>query len=132
MTDNASVFGSIDYAPSATSGQAFNLTFNGAWVRQDPAQASAIQTPSRGGERASWYGGAQLRQSGYYGFGVLSETSVGLNRSRVDGSPFADLPSAVVRVNSTFPDGTTGVQTVGVRRHRGLRHRARRRRPRSS
>lgn len=112
LTDNASVFGSIDYSPSATSGQAFNLTFNGAWVRQNPAQASATQTPSRGGERESWYGGAQLRQSGYYGFGMLSETSVGLNRSRVDGSPFADLPSAVVRINSAFPDGTTGVQTV--------------------
>jgi Carboxypeptidase regulatory-like domain len=112
LTDNASVFGSIDYAPSATSGQAFNLTFTGAWVRQNPSQSAVTQTPSRGGERASWYGGAQLHQSGYYGIGVLSETSVGLSRFRVDGSPFADLPSAVVRVTSVFPDGTTGVEPV--------------------
>ena len=85
LTDNTSVFGTIDYVPSATSGQAFNLTFNGAWVRQDPAQVQATQTPSRAGERESWYGGAQLRQSDYYGAGVLSETSVGVNRFRVDG-----------------------------------------------
>ncbi len=113
LTDNASVFGSVDYVPSATSGQAFNLTFNGAWVRQDPAQASTVQTPSRGGVRESWYGGVQLHQSNYYGFGVLGETSIGVSRFRVDGRSFADLPAAVVQVNSAFPDGTTGVQTVG-------------------
>ena len=112
LTDNASVFGSIDYAPSMTSGQAFNLTFNGAWVRQAPSQSPATQTPTRGGTRESWYGGAQLHQSGYYGFGVLSETSIGINRFAVNGSPFSDLPSGVVRVNSEFPDGTTGVQSV--------------------
>src|SRR5262249_16864725 len=34
-------------------------------------------------------------------------------RFRVDGRSLAPFPSAVVQINSTFPDGTTGVQTVG-------------------
>jgi hypothetical protein len=37
LVDNGNVFGAIDWAPpSSTTGQAFNLTFNGGWNRQDP------------------------------------------------------------------------------------------------
>ena len=111
--DNASVFGTIDFnPPTSTSGQAFNLTFNGAWTRQNPATMSATELATHSGERANWYGGAQLRQSAYYGFGILSETSVGVNRFRYSGDPFSELPNGVVRVSSAFADGTSSVQNV--------------------
>jgi hypothetical protein len=113
LSDNASVFGTFDFIPpTSTTGQAFNLTYNGAWSRQDPATSMTTELPAHSGERANWYGGVQGRHSGYFGFGVLSETSVGVNRSRFYSDPFLGLPSGSVRVNSTFADGTPSVQTV--------------------
>ena len=117
LNDQALVFGTFDLAPpSSTTGQAFNITFNGSWNRQDPSGLSSTELPSHGGERENWYGGVQAKHSGYFGFGVLSETPVGVNRLRFDGNPFVDLPNASVRVTSTFDDGTAGVQNLVVRR----------------
>jgi hypothetical protein len=111
--DNASVFGTLDFAPpSSTSGQAFNVTFNGAWNRAQPALASAAELPAHNGERESWFGVLQGRQSAYYAFGVLSETSVGVSRLAANGSPFAEMPSAIVRINSALTNGSANVQEV--------------------
>src|SRR5512143_3526419 len=113
LSDNASVFGTFDFIPpTSTTGPAFNITYNGAWRRQDPATAMTTELPAHSGERGNWYGGIQGRHSGYFGFGVLSETSLGVNRSSVYSDPFLTLPSGTVRVNSTFADGTPSVQTV--------------------
>jgi len=113
LSDNALLFGTLDWAPpSSTTGQAVNITFNGSWNRQDPSGLSSTELPSHGGERVSWYGGVQAKHSGYYGFGVLSETQVGVNRMRFYGNPFIDLPNGSVRVNSNFADGTSGVQNL--------------------
>jgi hypothetical protein len=113
FSDNASVFGTFDFIPpTSTTGQAFNITYNGAWSRQDPATSMTTELPAHSGERGNWYGGVQGRHSGYFGFGVLSETSIGVNRSRFYSDPFLTLPSGTVRVNSTFADGTPSVQTV--------------------
>ncbi len=113
LSDNALLFGTLDWAPpSSTTGQAVNVTFNGSWNRQDPAGLSSTELPSHGGERVNWYGGVQAKHSGYYGFGVLSETQVGVNRMRFYGNPFIDLPNGSVRVNSNFADGTSGVQSL--------------------
>jgi len=111
--DNASVFGTLDFAPpSSTSGQAFNLTFNGAWNRTQPVFASAAELPAHNGERNSWLGVLQGRQSAYYGFGVLSETSIGVSRLAANGSPFAEMPSAIVRINSALTNGSASVQEI--------------------
>lgn len=113
LSDNASVFGTFDLIPpTSTTGQAFNITYNGAWSRLDPASSLTTELPAHSGDRGNWYGGVQGRHSGYFGFGVLSETSIGVNRSRFFSNPFVDLPSGSVRVNSTFADGTPSVQTV--------------------
>ena len=112
-TDNASVFGTFDFTPpSSTMGDAFNVTFNGAWGRQNPAGLSATELPAHSGERTNYYGGVQAKHSAYYGFGLLSETSLGYNQSRFWGDPYIALPNGTVRVNSTFPDGTPSVQNV--------------------
>ena len=111
--DNASVFGTLDFVPpTSTSGQALNLTFDAAWNRAQPALASAGELPAHNGERESSFGVVQARQSGYYGFGILSETSVGLSHLRVSGTPFVDLPNATVRVNSTLVDGSVDVREL--------------------
>src|SRR5262249_20278478 len=54
----------------------------------------------------------QGHHSGYYGFGILSETAVGVGASYRYISPYLDLPSGSVLVASTFADGTSGVQSI--------------------
>ena len=114
--DQGSLFGAVDITPpSSTSGQSFNVAFNGSWNRANPATGLNTSLPTASGERTGWNGGVQGRQSAYLtlrGIGILTETSVGLNASHNDGSPYVELPGGRVRVNSSFADGTTGVQTL--------------------
>ncbi len=119
-SDNALVFGTIDYVPpTSVSGQAFNLTFNGSFDRQRPANLTTYELPIHGGERTTAFGVAQGRHSGYFGY-VLSETSIGLSQSSSRGNPFADLPSASVRVASTFADSPPSVQLLAFGGNPGL------------
>ena len=112
LTDQGSVLGSLDYTPpGSTSGQAFNLTFNGGWGRIDPAAGSTIDVPGFGGTRTNWRGGLQARHSGYLR-GVLSETSLGVSASENSGTPYLALPAGRVRVSSDFDDGVSGVQVL--------------------
>ncbi|WP_331049084.1 TonB-dependent receptor [Gemmatimonas sp.] len=116
LADQGSVIGSVDFAPpSSTSGTAFNLTFNGAWNRQNPATPLTAALPTTSAERTGFNGGLQGRHSAYLslrGVNLLTETSVGMNASQNEGSPFVNLPAGRVRVNSAFADGTTGVQML--------------------
>ena len=120
LSDNGSVFGSIDVSPpNSSSGQAFGITFNGNWGRQSPIGGGVTQLPSSSGNRTNWGGGIQARHNGYLGL-VLSETSAGINVSRDYGSPYLDLPLGRVRVNSAFDDGGSGVQTLTFGGNQGL------------
>ena len=117
LTDQGSLLGAIDFAPpSSASGAAYNLTVNANWNKQNPAFTPLTTSlPNTGAERLSWSGGLQGRHSGYVtvrGVGVLTETSVGANGSNTVGNPYLDLPAGRVRVNSTFGDGTSGVQVL--------------------
>ncbi len=113
LSDQGSVFGAFDLAPpSSTTGQAFNLTFNGSWNKQSPVSALTGELPSHGGDRTSWSGGVQARHTNFYGI-FLSETSLGVSGSHNYGTPYLSLPSASVRINSTFDDGTNGVRNIG-------------------
>lgn len=107
------VFGTFDFTPpSSSSGHALNLSFNGNWNKQNPVSGLPTEVPSHSADRTSWRGGLQARHSGYIRNAVLSETSLGLSGSRTYSTPFLDLPAGSVRVNSTFTDGTGGVQTL--------------------
>ncbi len=116
LADQGSVVGAFDFAPpSSTSGAAYNLTVNGAWNRQNPATPLTTSIPNAGGDRTGWNAGLQGRHSGYFmlgSIGVLTETSVGFSASNNEGSPFLELPGGRVRVNSTFADGSNGVQNL--------------------
>jgi hypothetical protein len=115
-TDNALVLGSFDFTPpSSTTGQAFNLTYNASWNRSTAVSVTPTELASHGGDRTSWNAGLQGKHTNYFGFGILSETSVGGSQNRNYGTPYLDLPSGSVRVNSTFDDGSMGstVSSVG-------------------
>jgi hypothetical protein len=113
--DNGLIFGSIDLtSPTATSGRAVNVTFNGSWGKQSPAGGSATEVPAFGGDRTNWRFGVQGRHSAFFGVGILTETSAGVSSSKNYGTPYLALPAGRVRVNSTFDDGTTGVQTLSI------------------
>lgn len=113
LVDNGQVFGAIDWAPpSSTTGQAFNVTFNGGWNRQDPLFGGVTDLPSRSGNRSGWNGGLQARHTNFFGY-FLSETSLGFNGSHNEGTPYLTLPAGSVRVNSNFDDGTSGVRSLG-------------------
>ncbi|AHG92492.1 hypothetical protein J421_4957 (plasmid) [Gemmatirosa kalamazoonensis] len=111
LNDQGSVLGSFDVTPpSSSSGQSFNVTFNGGWNRQTPAFASATETPAHSGDRTNWNVGVQGRHSSYIKNIILSETSFGVSGSRSSANPYLDLPSGSVLVNSSFVDGTNGVR----------------------
>jgi hypothetical protein len=112
-SDQGSLFGSIDIAPpTSTSGQAFNITFNGAWNEQSPLGSGVMSLPATSGNRTSWNGGLQGRHNSYFGFGILEETTLGLSGSHSYGEPYLSLPSGRVLVNSTFDNGTNGLQSL--------------------
>ena len=111
--DQGSVFGSVDVAPpSSTSGQALNLTFNGNWGKQSPASGLATEVPAHSGDRTNWRGGIQGRHNVYLDNAILSETSFGFSASKNYSTPYLLLPGGLVRVNSTFADGASGVQNL--------------------
>ena len=114
LVDNGLVFGAIDFAPpSSTTGQAFNLTFNAGWNRQDPLFGGVTDVPARSGDRTSWNGALMGRHTNFIGY-FLSETSFGVQHARTAaGSPYVNLPAGSVRVNSEFDDGTSSVRTLG-------------------
>ena len=112
QSDQGSVFGSVDFAPpGSTSGQAFNLSYNGGWNHLNPLFSQATALPSSSGDRTSYNGGVQGRHTGYFK-GLFSETSLNLSGSHAASEPYLLLPSGRVRVNSTFADGSNGVSSL--------------------
>ena len=112
LSDNGSVFGSIDIQPpNAVNGDSYSMAFNGNWGKQSPVGGGATSLGSSSGDRINWGGGAQLRTNRYFGL-ILSESSAGVNVSRNYGEPYLDLPSGRVRVNSLLDDGASGVQSL--------------------
>ncbi|MDQ6872358.1 MAG: hypothetical protein M3037_10170, partial [Gemmatimonadota bacterium] len=65
-------------------------------------------------------GGLQARHSNYYGIGILSETSIGLNRSRNYGTPYLEMPNGNVRIISDFPDGTSSIKGISFGGNPGI------------
>ena len=120
LSDNGSVFGSIDVSPpNSSSGTSLGFTFNGNWGRQSPVGGGVMQLPSASGDRTNWGGGLQARHNRYFGL-ILSESQAGINMSRDYGSPYLELPSGRVRVNSIFDDGASSVQTLTFGGNQGL------------
>lgn len=113
LNDQALVLGSLDLTPpSSTSGQAYNLTFQGGWNRSSPASALSTVLPAASFNATSWNGAVQAHHSRFFGFGVLSESAIGYSAAHRYSTPYLDLPGGNVVVNSDFVDGTSGVQSI--------------------
>lgn len=110
LNQNGSFLTSFDFAPSG--GHSFSITANGTWRGQDATNLSTTAVPLHGGETRSYSGALQGRHSSYFWDNFLNETSASIQSSVSTGDPYIDLPSATVRVNSNFPDGTAGVSNL--------------------
>ncbi|HUR00200.1 MAG TPA: TonB-dependent receptor [Gemmatimonadaceae bacterium] len=113
LGEQGALFGTFDFAPpNSSTGQAINLSYNGNWNKQTPVSALSSELPAHSGDRTNWNVGAQGRHTNYFGFGILSETSFGLSRSRNYTTPYLELPSGTVRITSLFDDGSTSIKNV--------------------
>ena len=113
LTDQGLLLGSFDFAPpSSTTGQAVNLTVNGAWFKINPLSTGTTELPAHSGTMTNWNAGAQARHTAYFGFGILTETGLSVSASHRYATPYLYLPSGDVRVNSDFANGTAGLQDV--------------------
>jgi hypothetical protein len=118
LNENGSFLTSLDFSPSGTHN--YTITLNGRWSEQDATSLSTTAVPGHGGETRSYGGTIQGRHSSYFHDSFLDETSASLTSSVSTGDPYVDLPSALVRVNSTFPDGTAGVSNLQFGGNTGL------------
>jgi hypothetical protein len=113
LSDQGSLFGSFDFTPpGSSSGTTMGLTVSGNWNRQTPAGNLATELPAHGADRTNWNLGAQGRHTSYVKNVLLSETTFSFNGSRNYGTPYLAMPNGSVLVNSSFPDGTSGVRTL--------------------
>lgn len=121
LSDQGSLFGSLDFAPPTSStGQAFNLTGTGGWNRQSPISGIATSLPASSGDRTAWNGTLMGRHNSYFGFGILTETTLGVSASHAWSAPYLAMPGGRVLVNSTFDDGTSSVQNLTFGGNQGL------------
>jgi hypothetical protein len=112
LGQNGSMAGVLDYSPQSANSQSFKLTFNGSGRRTLPANFSTYDAPSHSGRSSGMSGSVQLQHSTYLKSVILTTTSVGLSRSHNESEPSLELPSASIRINSEFADGSSGVRTV--------------------
>jgi hypothetical protein len=111
---SGSLLGTFDWAPkSPTSGQAFNIAFNGSYSDAGPQNAFALQTPSALNASTNISGGSQLRHTNYFNNGVLTESMVSVSGSHSTIDPFLELPGGSVLVTSRLDDGTTATRSLG-------------------
>jgi hypothetical protein len=109
---NGSVAGVLDYSPQTANSQSFRLTFTGNGRRTLPANFTTYEAPSHSGRSHSLSGSMQLQHSTYLKSVIFTTTSLGVSRSSNASEPYLELPSATIRINSLFEDGSSGVRTV--------------------
>ncbi len=86
------------------------------WVdhsQTDAAQTNPLTTSARNGQTASTNGQIQGVFSGFVTKDLLEDLHSSLTWSESSASPYLLLPSASVRVGSTFADGTPGISSLG-------------------
>ena len=110
LTRNGSFLTSLDFAPSG--GHFYSITMNGRWQGQDGTSVTNTAVPDHGGDRRTYGGTLQGRHSTYFLDNFLDNTSASIQESVTQGNPYIELPSASVRVNSDFADGTAGVSNL--------------------
>src|SRR4051812_27973202 len=108
LGQSGSLAGVLDYSPQTAQSQSLRLTFTGNGRRTLPANFSTYEAPSHSGRSSSYSGSMQLQHSTYLKSVIFTTTSLGLSRSMNESEPYLDLPSAQIRINSYFADGSAG------------------------
>ena len=117
-TDRGSFLGSFDFVqPNSSRGNSFTLTLTGNLTHNSPTGSnfggSSLSTPSRAGTSTNYSAGGQVRHSGLLGIGgVFTETNVGYSIGSNKSTPYYNLPSGSVRVNSLLADGSQSVSSL--------------------
>ncbi|HET9425628.1 MAG TPA: carboxypeptidase-like regulatory domain-containing protein [Gemmatimonadaceae bacterium] len=120
LTRSGSFVGALDFTPpTSNTGAAYNITFNGNFNRNTPAFLNSLDLPSRGAEQSGWQAGVQGRHNAYFGFGVLTETNIGVAASGSEMDPFLRLPAGTVRVASDFGGTAPVVRNLGFGGNQG-------------
>ena len=112
LGQSGSLAGVLDYSPQSANSQSFKFTFTGNGRRTLPANFNTYEAPSHSGRSSSYSGSMQLQHSTYLKSVIFTTTSLGLSRSMSESEPYLELPSAQIRINSVFGDGSSGVRTV--------------------
>lgn len=112
LGQSGSMAGVIDYSPQTAQSQSFKLTFTGNGRRALPSSFTTYEAPSHSGESNSLSGSIQLQHSTYLKSVIFTTTSLSASRSRNSSEPYLELPSATIRINSDFADGSSGVRTI--------------------
>lgn len=91
------------------------FTTYASWKKSGALNFGPLQAPSAGGDQSVRTLGAQLQFADFVGEGrrVLTQTKVGLNSSRTEGTPYLRLPGANVRVISSTVDGDA-IASLGI------------------
>jgi hypothetical protein len=112
LGQSGSLAGVVDISPPSATSQSFRFTFTGNGRRTLPSNFSTYEAPSHSGRSSSMSGSMQLQHSTYLKSVIFATTSLGVSRSRNESEPYLELPSAQIRINSSFADGSAGVRTV--------------------
>jgi hypothetical protein len=118
LNRNGSFLTSLAFAPSG--GHTYDVTVSGRWSGQDATNLSTTAVPVHGGQTRSYGGTIQGKHSAYFFDNFLNATSFAVQDNVTSGDPYIELPSASVRVNSAFPDGTAGVSNLQFGGNTGL------------
>ena len=120
ITRAGRLFGSVDITPpSSTTGAAYNIAFSGSMNRNMPAFANPLDVDTRGAKQENWSAGIQGRHNAYFGFGVLTETNLGVSLNGSEMNPFLRMPAGSVRVSSDFGGSSPVVRNIGFGGNQG-------------
>jgi hypothetical protein len=107
--DMGQFFANMDIAPSV-GGTGHSLTIGGAgnFRRSKPIDQGGLllSTRNHGRNVTALGGNIAATHANYFGFGILSKTTLGLAGQSNRSGPFDRMPEGVVRVRSTLPEGT--------------------------
>ena len=99
----------LDWTPKATT--ALRVTHNGNWSTSGAPGAAPFSYPTLGQKSNGSFQFLSARLTGYI-HGFLDELTSSYNYSHNESSPYAELPTASVRVGTIFDSDITGLTSV--------------------
>ncbi len=105
----------FDIMPSASgASHSFTVGMAGNYQRTKPVDRGGLllSTPGHGNETSFWGANASLVHMNYFGFGILSKTTIGLAAQANATNPYQQIPEGIVRVTSALPNGGSSVRSL--------------------